>query len=440
MTARPWRADRWRSLFFTIWGGQVFSLLGSRIVQFALIWWLTKSTGSGIVLTTATIAAILPGVLLGPFIGPLIDRWSRRYIMIVADSLIALSTALLALLFALGLAEVWHIYVIMFARSIGGAFHWPSMQASTTLMVPKQHYSRVAGLNQSLQGTANILGPAMGATLIEVLPMQGVLAVDVLTAAIAVIPLLLIAIPQPKAAPGTAPTFRKDLMEGFRFLASWPGLMGVVIIAALLNFLFAPAGSLIPLLVTKHFGGGAFHLAGLQMATGFGVIFGGLLLTAWGGFKRRMATALFGVIMLGVGAVVLGLTPASLFALAIFAAAITGIMQPIANGSLMAALQASTPPDMQGRLFSLVGSAAGMMMPLGLLIAGPLSDRFGANTWFLVGGAAAILLGAVAFFVPSIMTLEEQGAKLAAVREEAANGFGVGDAEPSAVDPAEVGR
>lgn len=417
MTVREWSTNRWKPLFFTIWGGQVFSLLGSRIVQFALVWWLTKTTGSGTVLATATMAALIPGVALGPFIGPLIDRWNRRYIMIVADTLIALSTALLAVLFALGVAEVWHIYVIMFARSIGGAFHWPSMQASTTLMVPKEHYSRIAGLNQSLQGIANIVGPGLGAFLIELVPMQGVLAVDVLTAAIAVIPLLMIAIPQPKAVRAARPSFLHDMAEGFRFLASWPGLMAVVGIAALLNFLFAPAAALIPLLVTDHFGGEAFHLAGLQMATGIGIIFGGLLLTAWGGFKRRMATALFGVIMLGAASVLLGLTPSTLFALAIFATLLTGLMQPIANGSLMAALQASTPPDIQGRLFSLVGSAAGAMMPLGLLIAGPLSDRFGANTWFLVGGVAAVLLGGLAFFVPAIMSLEEQGAKLAAARE-----------------------
>ena len=416
MSARAWKSDLWKPLFFTIWGGQVFSLLGSRIVQFALVWWLTKTTGSGTVLATATMVAIIPGVALGPFIGPLVDRWNRRYIMLIADSLIALATGLLAVLFALGIAEIWHIYVIMFARSIGGAFHWPSMQASTTLMVPEQHYSRIAGLNHSLLGVASILGPALGALLLELLPMQGVLAVDVVTAAIAVMPLLFIAIPQPMTGAKTRTSFFHDMAEGFRFLVSWPGLLGLVIIAAFLNFLFAPAGSLIPLLVTNHFGGGAFHLAGLQMATGLGVIGGGLLLTAWGGFKRRMATAFFGIIFLGGGSVLLGLTPPTMFALAIFATLISGIMQPIANGSIMAALQASTPPDLQGRLFSLIGSTSGAMAPLGLAIAGPLSDRFGANTWFLVGGIAAILLGAFAFFIPAIMNLEEQGAKLAAAR------------------------
>lgn len=426
MSVRAWKPESWKPLFFTIWGGQVFSLLGSRIVQFALVWWLTKTTGSGTVLAMATMAAVIPGVVLGPFIGPLVDRWNRRSIMLIADSLIALATALLAVLFALGIAEVWHVYLIMFARSIGGAFHWPSMQASTTLMVPEKHYSRIAGLNQSLQGVASILGPAMGALLLELLPMQGVLLIDVITAAIAVMPLLFIAVPQPKVIAKARPTFVQDMVEGVRFLVSWPGLLGVVVIASLLNFLFAPAGSLIPLLVTNHFNGGAFHLAGLQMATGVGIIGGGLLLTAWGGFKNRIATALFGVIFLGAGALLLGLTPSTLFALAIFATLISGIMQPVVNGSLMAAMQASTPPDLQGRLFSLVGSTTGAMMPLGLALAGPLSDHFGANTWFLIGGGAAILLGGIAYLIPSIMTLEAQGAELAATRSsEIANERGV---------------
>ena len=435
MTLRAWDSTRWKPLFFTIWGGQVFSLLGSRLVQFALVWWLTKTTGSGIVLTTATIAAIVPGVALGPFIGPLIDRFDRRRVMIAADTAIALVTASLAVLFAFEMVEIWHIYLIVLARSIGGAFHWPSMQASTTLMVPEVHYSRIAGLNQSLQGIAAIVGPPLGALLLELLPIQGVLAIDVLTAAIAVLPLLFIAIPKPQPAGATRRSFTADLAEGFRFVLSWPGLMGVVGIAAFLNFLFAPASALVPLLVTNHFGGAAFHLAGLQTAMGIGIILGGLLLTVWGGFRRRMATALFGVTMLGLASLLLGLTPSSLFFLAVAAMFLTGLAQPVANGSIMAALQASTPPELQGRLFSLLGSASGVMMPIGLAIAGPLSDIFCANTWFIVGGVAAISLGALAFLIPSIVHLEERGAELTAARVVSPPSSGE-DPQPEADAPA----
>jgi len=416
----PWQPEQWKKLFFVIWSGQVFSLLGSRLVQFALVWWLTLQTGSGMVLATATIAATIPQVIVGPFVGALVDRWSRRSVMIVADSLIALSTVLLAALFATNLVQIWHIYAIMFARSVGGAFHWPAMQASTTLMVPKEHYSRIAGLNQTLQGVANIVSPPLGALLLSLLPMQWVLSVDVVTAALAVMPLLAILIPRPAqtAAQDARPSILREMIDGYRFMISWRGLLMVCGIAAFLNFLFAPAMALMPLLVTNHFQGEAYHLASLQTATGFGFIAGGLLLTAWGGFKRRMATSMFGIILVGAASILLGLAPSTAFFLAVVASFLTGLMLPVANGSLMAALQGSVPPRLQGRVFTLLSSATGAMMPLGLAIAGPLSDVFGAGLWFVVGGIAAIVLGIAAFFVPAIMHLEDEGAALGTKRQD----------------------
>jgi len=165
--------------FLIIWIGQAFSLLGSQLVQFALVWWLTRTTGSATMLALATLAALLPQILIGPFAGALVDRWSRRRVMIVADIAIALATLGLAVLFWLNVAQVWNIYVLLLIRATGAAFHWPAMQASTPLMVPQKHLSRVAGLNQTLSGLAGILIPPLGALAIEVLPMQGVLAIDV---------------------------------------------------------------------------------------------------------------------------------------------------------------------------------------------------------------------------------------------------------------------
>jgi len=416
MRAIAWEETRWRTLFFTVWIGQTFSLLGSRLVQFALVWWLTAATESGTVLAAATMAALLPQIVLGPFVGALIDRWNRRWVMVVADSLIALSIVLLALLFAYERIAVWHIYVIMLIRSIGGAFHWGAMQASTTLMVPAKHYSRVAGLNQALQGAANIVAPAMGAVLIALLPMQWVLSIDVLTAAIAVLPLLFIAIPQPSA--GTVPSGTPRLSvwagvrEGFRFMIGWRGMLYLIGIAAALNLLFAPAGALLPLLVVTRFGGEAYHYAGLQMALGLGVIAGGLALGVWGGFRRRIVTSLAGIVGLGSAALLLGLTPSALYPLAIVAVLFVGIMQPIANGPLLAVMQATVPPEMQGRVFSLLGSASAAMMPIGLWIAGPLSDRFGAQIWYIAGGVAAIVLGLGALLVRPILTLEQHATSL----------------------------
>ncbi len=176
----------WQTRFFTIWIGQAFSLLGSSLVQFALVWWLTQRTGSATVLATASMVAMLPSIVLGPVAGALVDRWPRRQVMILADSLIALVTLGLAWIAWLGVLAPWHIYLAMFLRALAGAFHWPAMQASTSLMVPREHLPRVAGMNQTLQGLMSIVAPPLGALLLGLMPLSGILGLDVGTALMAV--------------------------------------------------------------------------------------------------------------------------------------------------------------------------------------------------------------------------------------------------------------
>lgn len=409
---QPAEHDNWKTPFFTIWTGQAFSLLGSRLVQFALVWWLTKETESATVLATASLVAMLPQVVAGPFIGALVDRWNRRRVMMVADSLIALATLGLALLFLLDVAQVWHIYIILLLRSLGGAFHWPAMQASTSLMVPKEQLSRVAGMNQTLRGAVDIVGPPLGALLLELLPMQGVLAVDVVTAMIAVTSLFFVDIPQPvrkvdPAATAQKPSLWSDFREGLRYVAGWPGLMAIMVMAALINFLFTPAGTLTPLLVKEHFDGGAFHLGWIEAAWGVGFLLGGLTLSIWGGFKRGIFTSMTGMMGMGVGAVILGLAPAGLFALAVGGMFLMGIMNPITNGPLFAVMQKSVAPEMQGRVFTLLTSVAMVMSPLSLAVAGPVADTIGIQSWYILAGVGCIIASVIGMTTPVIVNLEE---------------------------------
>ena len=406
---RPWNQDRWAPRFFTIWGGQIFSLLGSHVVQFALVWWLTETTGSATVLAIGTMVALIPQIVLTPFAGALIDRWNRRKVMIIADGGIALATGLLAVLFALGIAEVWHIYALVFVRSIGGAFHWVTMQASTSMMVPEQHLTRVAGINQTLAGTVNIIAPPAAAFLLAVLPMQGILAIDVITASIAIVPLLFLQIPQPSRAEGVAerPRVFRDVADGLRFLWGRRGLLILVGIVTLLNLLATPAFSLLPIYVKDFFGGTAIDLGIMESAFGAGMIAGGVLLAAWGGAKRKMVACLLAIAAEGIGLLVLGLTPAWLFLGAVGALAGIGILNPIVNGSFMSMLQSSVPHDMQGRVFALVISGAQAMSPLGLAVAGPVADRFGIQLWFLLAGASSIVMGLGALLIPAILRADQ---------------------------------
>lgn len=400
---------RWAARFFTIWGGQAFSLFGSALVQFSLVWHLTKQTGSATVLAIATLVALLPQIALGPFAGALVDRWNRRVIMAVADGGIALSTLLLMFLFASEQVQIWHIYVVMMVRSFGSAFHHPAMQASTSLMVPEKQLTRISGMNQTLMGVTNIVAPPTGALLLEILPIQSVLFIDIITALLAISPLLCLAIPQPVKTDNEAEaqtSYLQDVREGLHYVASWPGLLAVLVMATVINFLLTPTNSLMPLLITKHFGLGAFEFGLMDSAWGFGVILGGLALSIWGGFKRKVATSMTGIIGIGLGVIVVGLAPADSYWLAVAGIALAGVMNPITNGPLFALIQTTVKPDMQGRVMSLIMSAAAAMSPLSLMIAGPLSDKIGIQTWFWVGGLACLLMGIGALFVPAIMNIE----------------------------------
>jgi MFS transporter, DHA3 family, macrolide efflux protein len=406
------RRSDWKARFFTIWTGQAISLLGSQLVQFALIWWLTSTTQSATVLATASLVGLLPQVLLGPVAGTFVDRWNRRLTMIVADGIIALATAFLAILFLTGQVEIWHVYALMFIRSAASGFHWPAMQASVSLMVPKEHLARVQGLNQMLNGGMSIISAPLGALLLSWLPMQGILAMDILTALLAIAPLCLIAIPQPERSASAEivnnkPSVWQDFMAGLRYAWSWPGLMLIGLMATVINFLLNPAFSLMPILVTKHFGGQAPQLAALESAIGIGFIAGGLLLSVWGGFKRRVVTSLVGLAGMGLGLLVVGLLPSSAFPIAIVAIFLAGVANPITNGPLMAVIQGTVEPEMQGRVFTLINSMCSAMSPLSLIIAGPISDWIGVQAWYLVGGLVTVLMGVGALFVPAIMHFED---------------------------------
>jgi MFS transporter, DHA3 family, macrolide efflux protein len=403
---------RWKARFFSLWGGQALSLFGSSLVQFALVWWLTQETGSATVLATATLAALLPNIVLGPAAGVLIDRFSRRAVMIIADSLVALFTLGLALLFAAGLAEVWHVYVVLLLRGAAGSFQLPAMKASTSLMVPEQQLSRVAGFNQTLNGAMTIVAPPVGALLLQTLPLQGVLAIDVVTALVGMSPLFFIRIPQPRRpepAPGAArPSFFGEMRAGLAYVVTWPGVMAMLLIVMLVNFLLGPTSAMLPLLVTNHFNGGAMHLATFNSAFGIGMVAGGLLLGAWGGFKRRILTSLVGLTGIGLGNLLLGLTPGSLYWVGVAMIFSVAVMVALTNGPIIAVLQKTVAPEMQGRVFALITSLATAIMPLSLMIAGPVADLTSVRTWFIFSGLACTLLGVLTFFIPAITNMEAQ--------------------------------
>lgn len=426
----------WKSRFFTIWSGQAFSLLGSQLVQFALIWYLTVRTESATVLATASLVGMLPNVLIGPFIGPLVDRWDRRRTLIIADSIIAAATLVLAVLFAVSEVPIWQIYGLLFVRAVAGGFHGNAMTASTSLMVPMEHLARVQGVNQMLNGGLNIIAAPLGAILYEALQIQWILAIDFITAVVAIVPLFFFEIPQPdrtasEELAGQASTYLEDLKAGFRYVLSWRGLFILALMAASLNFLLAPTSSLSPLLIKDHFGGSVLSLGTYNSVFGIGVILGGLLLGVWGGFRRKIVTSFMGIVLIGTAILVNGMLPSNLLTVAVVMAGVLGFGLPIANGSLGAIMQSSVAPDMQGRVFSLVGSVSGAMAPIGLAIAGPVSDLVGIQAWYIAAGIVTIAMPVIGLFLPAVMNIETNNPNKSQPAAPAVEPAGGGVAEPA---------
>lgn len=405
--------SNWKQLFFPIWGGQVFSILGSSLVQFAIVWWMTEQTGSATVLATGSFISFLPQVFLGPFAGTLVDRFNRRKILILADTSVAVFTFGLALLFWFDLIQLWHIFVLLFLRALGGTFHWAALQSSTSMMVPEDQLSRVAGMNQTLQGVVNLGAPPLGALLMSTLSIQWVLSIDIITAILAVIPLIFILIPQPdktseKTQKNSIRTILTDTKIGFQYVVKWKGLLYILFLAAIINFLTAPLNTYMPLLVTEYFKGGIWQVGWLETSWGIGVVIGGVSLSLWGGFKKKIITSFTGLIGLAFGIFIISIAPPIFFWVALVGMGITGIANPIINGPFMAIIQSRVKKDMQGRVFSLVTSFCGAMMPLSMIVSAPFVEYFGPRSWYFASAVITLLVTIVGLFNRDIMHIENQ--------------------------------
>ncbi|NLS78141.1 MAG: MFS transporter [Chloroflexi bacterium] len=403
----------WRVPFFTMWIGQAVSLTGSHLVRFALTWWLTEVTGSATALATATIMFTLPAILIGPFAGALVDRLPRKWVLIISDGTIALFTVVLSVLFWLDKAQPWHVFAIMFVRAVGDSFQTPTMMSTTPLMVPKEHLSRVAGMNATLWGVLSFAVPPLGAVLLSLMGVRGVLPIDVITAAIAVTILAFIRIPQPEGqrvqGKGAGAVLR-DLGAGLRYVWDWKGMRYFIMTVLVWGIFITPLMSFQPLLVTEHFKGGALELGWLSSAFGIGLVAGGMVLSVWKGFKRHLATSIFGTLVSSLGRLIVGLSPAHAMWLAIAGQFIAGLGLSAHNSGERAAEQVAVAPEMQGRFFAVRQAAFTALSPISLSIFGPVADAIGVRIFWILMPAAGLVNALVRRFVPAIYHMEDAGA------------------------------
>lgn len=400
------RFDHWWARFFSIWTGQQISLVGSSLGGFALVWWLTVTTGSAQVLATATIVLIVPKILLWPVVGACVDRWNRRTIILFADTWIALVSLILALLFLLDVMKIWHIYVVIIARSIGGTFHQPAFYAVTPLLVPDKHLARIAGLGNMMEGAMSVAGPMLGALMISILPIHGVMLIDVGTALFAIVPLLFIELPAPTRQESTQKRTWQSIREGLDYVRSIRGLVPFIVAFAFLNVIANPAYRFLPLLVTQHFGAGAMSYASLSSAWGIGVLVAGAAISVWGGFRHKLYTIALGTVIQGCGTFLIGLSPAWAIAMAISGMWIAGFGNSTTNAPVSALFQGGVPNELQGRFFTTFGVIMMIAQPIGFALAGKLVEIVGIRAWLAGVGVLQVVVALGLLLVPSIRRLE----------------------------------
>ena len=376
--------------FAIIYAGQAFSLLGSAAVQFAVIWWLTVQTGSAITLTVASIISFLPNLLLGPFAGVWIDRYNRGKVMIAADGLVALSSVILGAAFLImDIPPVWFIYTVLFLRGLGNTFHSPAIQSAIPLLVPAEMLTKAGGWGNLVSSISNMLGPVLGAALMGVFSIASIMLVDISGAIFAIVCLLFVKIPDvPQSA--EKPNFCEDFRQGISAMKKNKPLMAVLPSYLLATIIYMPLGALFPLFVYNYFGGNAWHNSVVEFVFASGLLVSSLIMGVWGGLRKRFLMISLAIGLQGTAILVSGALPQSglwAFVVCAFFMAAAGT---IFNVPYMAYIQESTPPEVMGKVFSLLMTAMTVAMPIGLLVAGPAVEAVGVDTWFFWSGVAMI--------------------------------------------------
>ncbi|MFX1346491.1 MAG: MFS transporter [Promethearchaeota archaeon] len=371
--------------YLIFWSGQLFSVLGSSISQFTIILWLTEITGSTFLLSLSSFLYLLPMTIVITFAGVLIDRWNRKKIIIVVDSLQAFIMVLIILVFSFDLAEPLIIIAINGLLGLFQGFHIPTVNAIVPTMVPKDRLSRMNGANLFLTGFLQIIGPIMAAMLMTFLPITIILLLDPITFVIAFILLLLTSIPTINKDETSIQkkSYLEDFKIGFQTLKLIPIVLMMLIISMFINFLLRPFSVFMPYLILFNHSGTPADVAIVLACMNGGTLLGALVTTIKKDWKHGFFIYFGGEFLIMVTYGIIGITPHEYFLLMSIVIAILGFMIPIINTIYLTVMQQKVPKEKMGRISSIDYSISSAISPLGVLISGPLAEIFGVPKLFL---------------------------------------------------------
>lgn len=426
---------RGMTAFIIVWIGQIGSLLGTGVSNFALTVWAFETTNSATALALVAFFYMTPLLVLSPFAGTLVDRYSRKLMMAISDIGAGIGTIVILILYSMGVLEVWHLYISAAIAGTAQTLQWPAYSAAISTMIPKKHYARAAGLGSLAESGSNIFAPILGAALYGLAGLRFVLWLDIITFVFAVLALMIVFIPNPeKTIEGdeSKGSFLKESIYGFRYIFKRPSLLGLQCVFMVGNFFATMAFTLVPAMILARTGNNELVLGSVQTAGAVGGLLGGLLMGVWGGPKKLVYGVLGGWAISGLlGTMPLGLSQTwQVWGIAIFAGS---LFIPLINGSNQAIWQRKVSPDVQGRVFSIRRLIAWLVNPLALLLVGPWADvlmepamsgntavgnllgpifgnSFGSGMAVIITtcGLMMVITASIAFFIPAVREVDER--------------------------------
>lgn len=385
-TMENWKKN---SAFFI--GGQSISLFGSMLVQYAIMWHITLETRSGLIMTLSILAGFIPSLFLSPFAGVWVDRFNRKLIIILADSFIAITTLITALLFYFGYGSITLLLIISGFRSLGNAVHTPAVQAFIPELVPENKLMRVQGVNNGIQSSMMIIAPVLSAVLLASFELFVLFFIDTFTAILGILTLVMF-VQSTRSIPkleGKVEYFN-DIKLGLNYIKAHHFLVPFFVFTAMVLFFVAPMAFLTPLQTVFNYGPEEWRLSFVEVAFASGMMIGGFSIAAWEGLRNRIHTMALSLVLMGLASIVLSLT--NLFWIYLISMFIIGLSLPYYNSPAYVMIQEKVDNEYLGRVFSVMGMISSSMMPIGMLVFGPLADYLDVNYIIIFSGIMMIII------------------------------------------------
>jgi MFS transporter, DHA3 family, macrolide efflux protein len=390
----------WKKRVTVFLVGQTISTFGSMLVQYALLWHLTLTTKSGVILALAAVFGFLPQAIVSIFAGVWADRVNRKVMIILSDSAIALATLGLAFVMLSRTDDLWLIFLVMAVRSVGAGVQMPAISALLPQIVPTDKLLRVNGINSSVQSSLLIFAPIAAAGIYATMSLSAILFIDVVTAVIGISMLAAIAVPTlSRVANEKMPSYFTDLRDGFTYIFGNDLVRWIITIYSIVFLFLVAPSNLFPLMLVRTFDGDVWTLTLFELAFGLGMVAGGALIAVFATKVDRLGMIIgtsifFGVLNLGLGFT----TNIIVFFAVVF---LMGLAVPAFSTSAMTLLQETVEPERQGRVFGFLGIIMAVAMPIGMAILGPLADVMPVETLLVVSGILTMAIVTVAVVLPA---------------------------------------